>query len=328
MNYKNVSPGIFLCLLIGLAGYFLSQLQFIPLDGMTLAIIVGFTIGNLAKIPHKFKAGISFSNKKILSWAIALLGFSLNYRNLLTLGYTTIFIILLSVVFTIGMSLLLGKILKIERDLSLLIGIGNAVCGSSAIAAAQGVLKTKEENVGIAVGTINLLGTVGIFLLPSLSMVLGNFSDQNKGILIGTTLQAVGQVAAAGFSLNEFIGQTATVVKMGRILLITPLILLLSYSKNGSFQSERKMKIPQIPRYILVFILLSIVNSFGFLDPNLVDLLKKLSKFLLMFAMAGIGLNITIKDLIQGGRSALLIGIFTWSCQIGFCIFLIFLFFL
>lgn len=327
MSDKNVIPGILFCVLIGTAAYFLSHLQFIPLDGVTLSIILGLVIGNVIKIPGSFKAGISFSDKNILTWAIALLGFSLDYRTLLSLGYDTIFIILLSVTFTICTALLLGKIFKVEKDLSLLVGVGNAVCGSSAIVAAQGVVKTKDENVGLSIGVINLLGTVGIFLLPAVAMLLVNFTDQHKGILIGTTLQAVGQVAAAGFSLNDFVGQTATVVKMGRILLITPIVLLLSFKRNSSSgQVKGKLRIPKIPRYIIVFILLSLVNSIGFLNPLLVDVMKKLSKFFLMFAMAGIGLNITVKELVRGGSSALLIGVLTWFFQIGFDICMIIFF--
>jgi uncharacterized integral membrane protein (TIGR00698 family) len=329
MNDKNLIPGISLCIIIGLAAYFLSLLEFIPLDGVTLAILLGLTMGNIVKIPSGYKAGIRFSDKKILSWAIALMGFSLDYGNLLSLGYSTLIIILLTVTFTMGTALFLGRIFKIDRDLSLLLGIGNGICGSSAIAAAQGVLETKEENVGVAVGAINLFGTVGIFILPALSMVLRHFTDQYRGILIGTTLQAVGQVAAAGFSLNDFIGETATIVKMGRILLITPVVLLLSLKKSRrseGTQGQKKVNLPKIPRYIIIFFILSLINSLGFLNPGLVDLMKKISHFFLMFAMAGIGLSITCKELIRGGKSALLIGVMTWFCQIGFSLMLIRLF--
>ncbi len=329
-TFKKVGPGILLCVVVGMAAFGLSRLSFIPLDGVTLAILLGLVAGNLMGSPVVFQGGIKFSEKKVLTWAIALLGLSLDYRTFLSLGLSSLVVVVLSVVFTIGTALVLGRLFKVDRGMSLLIGTGNAVCGCSAIAATQGVIQTRDEYVGVSVATVNLFGTVGIFLIPAVALFLGGFADQEKGVLIGTTLQAVGQVTAAGFSLGEGIGRTATLVKMGRILLLTPLVLFLSVRKNGWAPGGRapdgvspRGRVPMVPGYILVFLLLSFVNSLSILDPGLVGFLNGLSKVLLIVAMAGIGMNITFRELLQGGKSALLVGSLNWAAQIAFCVFLI-----
>ncbi|MBI9104668.1 MAG: putative sulfate exporter family transporter [Spirochaetales bacterium] len=124
-----------------------------------------------------------------------------------------------------------------EPDLSLLISIGNAICGSSVIAAAQSIVKADDEKVGLSIAVINFLGTLGI-LLPALVIGIPFLNDVNSGVLIGNTLQAIGQVSAAGFSIGEETGQIATLEKMGRILRIMPVALGLSLfrKKDGGIK--------------------------------------------------------------------------------------------
>jgi uncharacterized integral membrane protein (TIGR00698 family) len=324
MKLLNILPGLVMCIIIGGISFIVAR--YIPLGSVTISILLGVLTANIVRLPDITKEGVRFAEKKILTWAIALLGLELDYRVLLSLGYSTIVIILAGVIFTIGMGLFWGKILKAGRNLSLLVGIGNAVCGSSAIAAAQGVIKAEEEDVGVSIAVINLLGTVGIFLLPGIFFMWTGFPNAGKGILIGDTLQAVGQVTAAGFSLSDAIGQTATIVKMGRILLLTPLVLILGgIRKRKTGEDIRGEKLPGIPLYILFFILFSVIGSVEMLPALATAAIKLISKLLLTVAMAGIGMKITLHQLIRGGRTALGIGMLTWGCQIAFSLLLIML---
>ncbi len=317
----KILPGLGICITVALISLFTAE--YFIIGGVTIAILAGIIIGNLIKIPARLTSGIKFSEKKLLPVAIALMGFSLNYTILIELGLPVIIMIICGVAFTISFSMFTGRLLGMDRELNLLVGIGNAVCGSSAIAAAQGVIKTKDEYAGISIGIINLLGTLGIFLLPFLALILPGFSDRESGMLIGNTLQAVGQVTAAGFSIGDEPGKIATIVKMGRVLLISPIVLLLNFRKNGKTKSAGK--IPGIPVYILLFILFSIVSSTGIIPARLISILKWISEFSLITAMAATGMNIRFKTLLTSGKKALLTGFITFGGQIVFSTAMIYL---
>lgn len=317
---KRYLPGILLSTLIALTGLFTSEL--IPLGSVTLAILIGIIIRNTIPLSAVFKPGIAYSEKKILAYAIALLGFSLDYRIFTALGFETLIIIFLAVPFTILTALALGKLFGLSRETSLLLGVGNGICGSSAIAAAQTVIQTDKENVGVSVATINLLGAVGIFLLPALCLLFPGLREQQQGILIGNTLQAVGQVSAAGYSVSDSVGETATIVKMGRILLITPVVMILASGRKRGV-AEGKPALVNIPGYLIFFLLFSLINSAGILPPEISSLFAQASKYLLTIAMAGIGLSISTDVLKTGGRKTLLTAVSTWVIQIAFSVLLV-----
>lgn len=317
---KALSSGIILCIIIAAAAVALSHI--VTIGGVAIAIILGIAVRNLFRLPGRLKPGIKFSEKTLLGYAIALMGFNLDYRIISSLGIETLVIILCGVPFTIAVTLLIGRAFGLHKDAALLLGVGNGICGSSAIAAAQGVIQTDEEHVGVTTAATNLFGTLGIFLLPALTLLIPGFLEQQQGILIGNTLQAIGQVSAGGYSLSETIGETAMVVKMGRILLITPVVLLLAAVKRSSSprsQAER----PRIPSYLLLFLLFSLISSLGFIPADFLQILSKASKYLLTIAMAGIGMSISKGVLKQGGTKALVTGSIAWILQIGFSILLI-----
>ena len=222
--------------------------------------------------------------------------------------------------FTISTSLFFGKLFKFKRKFALLLGIGNAVCGSSAIATTEKIIGSEDEEVGLSVAIVNFLGTIGIFLLPFIGTVILHFSKLKTGILIGNTLQAVGQVVAAGFSVSDISGQTATIVKMTRILMLTPLIiiLILAFSKNKKSNTEIKTKKNNIPIFIIGFALFSLIPTFGLLPESIIKIISKISHYSLIIAMAGIGMKITFKSIAKDGKTALIIGSLTFLMQIIF----------
>ena len=311
---KEKIPGVIACVLLAVISIFLAR--YVLIGGVTVAILLGVLIGNLVKLPGAVCSGIIFAEKIILTWAIALMGFGLNYGVLAHVGIPALAVIICGLFLTIGLSKILGHAFGLDRDLALLVGIGNAVCGSSAIAAAQGVIKTKDEHVGVSIGVINLLGTVGIFLLPLLISALPFLNADTSGVLIGNTLQAIGQVTAAGFSMGADVGKTATIVKMGRILMITPIVIMLNLRRNGG--SKEALRLPKIPAYILAFIGFSLVASLGFLPKPAVSAFTNTSEFLLVTAMVGVGMGISFKSLISAGKKALLVGALTSAGQIAF----------
>ena len=250
--------GIILCIAIALISLFLSK--YINIGSVSIAIVLGLIIGNTINPGEIFQEGITYSEKHVLSFAIALLGINLDYKILAELGYTTLLIIIIAMAVTISSSIILGKIFKFDQKLAILLGIGNGVCGSSAIAATKQIIGANEEEVGLSIAIVNFLGTIGIFLLPFIGTVLLGFSEINSGILIGNTLAAVGQVIAAGFSVSEASGQTATIIKMVRILMISPVVFILILTFSRKFLKHGSgIKSNGIPLFIVGFILFSFI---------------------------------------------------------------------
>ncbi len=207
----------------------------------------------------------------------------------------------------------LGKLLGYSSSFSLLMGAGNGICGSSAVAATSSAIGAEESDTGIAISVVNLLGTFGIFVLPAMVALL-RLGEAEGGLLIGGTLQAVGQVVAAGFSINDTVGGVATVVKMGRVLMLGPVVILLTTlvsRRNGDNSGGSPIK---VPLFIIGFFVLSLLASLNVLPA--VDLIKTSGKFLLVLAMAGIGMRIQLQTLYRSGPGALLFGLAVSSTQV------------
>ncbi|HHI81237.1 MAG TPA: putative sulfate exporter family transporter, partial [Planctomycetes bacterium] len=273
-----------------------------------------------------FGSGIQFCEKQLLSVAIALMGVNLDFGIVKELGLSSLALVVAGVAVTITAAMGIGKLLGFDHKFALLLGIGNGVCGSSAIAATEQIIGANEEEVGLSVAIVNGLGTLGIFVLPLVARSLFHFSDLDSGLLVGNTLQAVGQVVAAGFSINEMAGQTATIIKMTRILMLFPLVfvLIFAFAKSGKGQGGKK---PKVPLFILGFILFSLVPTFGLLSAGMTSGIKRASHYLLIVAMAGIGLKITFDSILRDGKAALLTGGLVFLVQIVFSSLVVFVVF-
>ena len=300
---KNI-PGLALTVIIALSAKLISH-YFNALGTVSLAIILGAVIGNIKNLDKKYNQGINFSEKKLLTTAIVLMGFNLKLYELNYMGAKIFAIIIPLMAITICSGILIGRLAGFSPSLSILLGTGNAVCGSSAIAAVAPVTQADEEEIGISISIVNLLGTIGMLLLPILCRQL-DFSDIQSSYLLGGSLQAIGQVAAAGFSLNDHIGETATIIKMLRVIMIGPVVIITAMLSKNKVGKGRKTN--YLPRYILGFFLCSIIASIFHTDTTIIPYLQKTASFLLIIAMAGIGLKIKVKDLLQQGSRALAAG--------------------
>ncbi len=302
---------------IGLFSWWLSP--FFPLLGsVTIAILLGIIVGNIVPNSDNLQREAVFTEKQMLPMAIALLGVELHFATLFELGTLAILIIFGTIIGAIITSLSFGRLLGFSPKASLLMGAGNGICGSSAIAATAIVVEPEESDVGISIGVVNLLGTVGIFLMPVLIGSL-QFSESQGGLLIGGTLQSVGQVVASGYAINEVTGSIALVAKMGRVLMLVPIILgigLFMASMSSSSDHVGTKKSINVPWFIVVFFVLSIFANLNVFSESLVEGIQFVSKFLLIVAMAGIGIRIQLRTIFQSGPKALFLGICIWICQL------------
>ena len=328
-KYKTYTKGLLASIAVAIVATVITE--FISFSTATVAIILGMIVGNqfystFHAEDSEFKSGVKFAEKDLLMFAIALMGINLNFTMLANLGIKTILIIVLGMVFTIFMGLLLGKLFKLNPKLSLMIGIGNGVCGSSAIAATSGVAKVKSNDVGISIALVNLMGTIGIFLAPALATLLG-FSDIQAGVFTGNTLQAVGQAVAAGFSISDEAGHYATVVKMGRVLLLVPLVLILIYiakreSKNSGEEISQTGKMG-VPSFILWFVFFSIIASLGLLPKEIETLISTISGYITLIAMSAIGLMIHFGTIMKTAGTAFKVSSILFALQLVFSALLI-----
>lgn len=297
--------GILLCIALAIISILLSQ--YIFLGAVAVAIILGAIVSNTTTLPTKFNSGIGFSEKKLLALSIALMGINLDFVILGELGVKTIFIVIFSLIATIVFSFYVAKKMSFSKDFTLILGIGNGVCGTAAIAATKDIVKLDQQKSAIAIAIINLLGTIALFTLPLVGVLLG-FSDTEIGIFLGNTLQSVGHVVGAAYGVNETVGQSATIVKMGRILLLTPIIFwLIYYVSKVNTTIEKESKRFEIPGFIIGFILFSIVASIDLLPLIIEQIISMVSKYSLIIAMAAIGLRISFKTLKEHGSKAFIV---------------------
>ena len=318
---KNITPGLLLTSLIAsLSIYFTS---FIPIGSVTIAILIGIFISNtfLNKI-DLFKAGISFSEKYILSLAIILLGLSLDFNVIKSIPINSIIFIPFLVITSLLICYFFGLIFGLSKNLSILIGIGNGICGSSAIAGASKIIDADEDEIGLSITIINAIGALSIFVLPYiLIFFFTSLSDENFGFIIGSTIQAVGQVTAAGFIINDNVGEYATLIKMIRILMLGPTLLLVVLLSN----KNNKVGF-MLPSFIIGFIFMSFLVSFKLIPNNILLILNQVFKITLVIAMAGIGLNISFKSIFKFGPKAFLVGLLSFVFQVVFALIMVSLF--
>jgi uncharacterized integral membrane protein (TIGR00698 family) len=312
-SFREQRAGLIVAFIIGITSWVLAQSM--PRVGeVTIAILLGIFVGNLISDMKPFNPGVLFAERNLLPLATALLGVELQLASLLELGATTIVVILVSVGVSLVVSVQLGKLWGYSRPFQLLMGAGNGICGSSAIAATSSVIHANEQDIGLSISVVNLLGTVGIFLLPSAAQLL-SLNETQAGLLMGGTLPAVGQVIAAGFSIGDYAGGVATAVKMGRVLMLGPMVILIDNLMNRTKGSQQRGPIIQVPYFIVGFFALSIFSSLN-LVPDLIPIIKTIGKFLLVVAMAGIGMRIHLQTLYRAGPSALGFGALIWGSQI------------
>ena len=308
---QGVFPGVLLAVVIAYISNFLHGLIVIdrqkPVSAVIIAIIIGLLYKNLIGKTQVIKAGIDFCLKKVLRLAIILLGLSLSFKAVILTGASSLVIILLCVTVAMVLTTLIGRKLGLKIKMATLIGVGTSICGATAIVAAAPAIKADDDEVAYSVATITIFGILAIFLYPLLGQFM-NLNDSQFGTWAGVAIHETAQVVAAGFSYSEISGKIATVVKLTRTVILAPLVLILPiiFAKD-----ERKNQVDYkkiFPWFVAAFILMAVVRTIGdgLLSNNnnwriFLSYSHSLSKFLIVVAMAGVGLMTSIQQLKQVG---------------------------
>lgn len=315
---KEKGPGLALAAALG-AIAMLAAPHVPRVGAVPLAILLGIAVSAVRAPGARLGKGIGFAEKTVLAAAVVLLGVKLDLGLLSPLGGAAIALVVGVVVVTLLLGAPLARLLGLPGPLGVLLGVGSAICGTSAIAAAAPLVAEDGEQIGLSIAVVNLLGTVGMFIVPAIALAL-SLGEPAGALLVGGSLQAVGHVVAAGFALSDTVGRTATAVKMGRVFLLAPLILALGLLKGRTDRADAtspRRRGGRLPGYLYGFVLLAVLASLGWLPARAVDPLDRLGKVLLAVAMAGVGLRIEVRSLIRRGPRALLAGALLFACQLA-----------
>ncbi len=306
---KTILPGFLLCLALSLAANMLAKWS-LGLSPLLITLLLGIIVGNLFSKKTRNTSGLDLCEKWGLSLSIILLGLNLDLTKIYGIGLTKSFFIFGTVLAAVGLALVGAKLLKLSPKLGLLIGIGSGICGSSAIGSLASFITKDKKELGISLAVINLVGIAGLFFLPLIVHHL-ELNDTQAGLVIGGSLQSIAHVVASGFIMNEDTGEIATLIKMGRVALLAPLLVGFSL-----FQSRKQQGKVKLPNYLYGHLALLILANTLKLPAFILTMGDSLCKFALSLAMAAIGLRIHLGGLVQNSSKAILLGSLVFIAQI------------
>lgn len=327
---KQLYKGVLLCLVIAIPAWFLGQMLEV-VGGPVFAILIGMVIAVFWKAKGSFTPGITFTSKKVLQYAVILLGFGLNLGTVISVGKTSLPVIVATIATSVIVAFILSKVLKIPGKISILVGVGSSICGGSAIAATAPVVEADDEEIAQSISVIFLFNIIAALIFPTLGGLLG-LSNEGFALFAGTAINDTSSVTAAASSWDSMHGSgtavldAATIVKLTRTLAIIPITLVLALWRT---RKERGggVKLGKIfPFFILYFVAASLITTLcnyaidlgifsqaaeGFVT-GLFAFLKKVSKFFIVMAMGAIGLNTDLIKLVKTGGKPILMGFCCW----------------
>lgn len=330
MNFMTKNgKGLLLCLAIAIPSWFLGH-QFPIIGGAVIAILAGMVVALFLKDKGSFEAGIKFTSKKVLQWAVILLGFGMNLTVILKTGKQSLPIIISTIAVALIIAYVLQKVMHIPTKISTLVGVGSSICGGSAIAATAPVIDADDEEVAQAISVIFFFNVLAALIFPTFGKLVGFATSTGEafGIFAGTAVNDTSSVTAAAstwdsmWNLGSATLDTAVTVKLTRTLAIIPITLVLAFlrtknEKNNSGEAGKKVSLKQIfPFFILYFVAASVITTIALslgVSSDVFGPVKTLSKFFIVLAMAAIGLNTDIVKLIKTGGKPLAMGFCCWT---------------
>ncbi|MDO5688673.1 MAG: putative sulfate exporter family transporter [Tissierellia bacterium] len=317
-DLQALLPGFTLAIGVATLAKWLESLLPIPLIGASvIALFIGMFLNMWFHKYKVFRPGLQFTSKRVLKFAIILLGASLSIGTILNVGRLSLTVMLFTLLTCFGGGYIVGNLLGLDWKLSNLISAGTGICGGSAIAAIAPVIEAEDLDIAYAMSATFIFDVAMIILFPIMGSMLG-MSDQAYGLWAGTAVNDTSSVVAAGYAYSEAAGDFATMVKLTRTLSIIPTVLIFSLinahvnrkvATAGGIQHREKPNVLTLfPWFILGFIALAIVNSVGVIPADLSHGAKALSKFLMVAALAAIGLGTSFEEMKSAGLRPMMHG--------------------
>ena len=322
-DFGKTWRGVLFALVIAVPAWLLGK-QFEVVGGPVFAILLGMVLALLvpAEKGEPLAAGIKFTSKKVLQYAVILLGFGLNLAQIAQVGMTSLPIIVSTIATSLVVSFVLCRALNIPGKISTLIGVGSSICGGSAIAATAPVIEADDEEIAQAISVIFLFNVIAALVFPTLGGALG-LTNEGFGLFAGTAVNDTSSVTAAaaawdGMHPGANTLDSATIVKLTRTLAIIPITLALAFWQvrqdrrvGGEAKSTFSLR-RAFPLFIVFFVLASVVTTVFALPAAVTAPIKELSKFFIVMAMAAIGFNTNIVKLVRTGGKPILMGLACW----------------
>ncbi|MBU7218242.1 YeiH family protein [Staphylococcus gallinarum] len=314
INNKSFYLGLLFTLIITVISLLCAQLPLLNNVGaLSIAILIAIAYRHFKGYPETYRSGITFSSKRLLKLAIILYGLKLNINDIIGNGSHLLIIDGGVIIFSIVFILLINRLIKGDRSLTLLLGIGTGICGAAAIAAVAPILKSKEEDTAISIGIIALIGTVfslGYTLIYSLFSI----SPQIYGAWSGVSLHEIAHVILAA----DFSGETALKIgllgKLGRVFLLVPVSIILIIIMKVKDKSTNHAQRIDTPYFLIGFILMAIINTYINIPKEIMNVVNFLTTICLLMAMVALGLNVSLKDLRHRAFKPLIAIIITSIC--------------
>ena len=312
--------GVLFCLIIAIPATLLGK-QIEVVGGPVFAILFGMVLALVFPKNRRepLAAGVTYTSKKILQYAVILLGFGMNLSQILSKGAQSLPIIVATISTSLVAAFVLCRVMNVPSKIATLVGVGSSICGGSAIAATAPVIDADDREIAQAISVIFLFNVIAALVFPTLGGMLG-MTDHGFGLFAGTAVNDTSSVTAAASAWDGIHGsntlEIATIVKLTRTLAIIPTVLIFALigmhvkkKEAAGDQSAVRVNMKSVfPWFILGFLALCGVNSLGFIPASVASVLKDISKFLMVTALAAIGLNTSFSDMRRAGLKPMLHG--------------------
>ena len=318
MNWlRQNSLGILFTFIIALIANWLGRL-FPIIGGAVFGILIGIIINNFIGKPKFVEKGVTFTSKKVLQWAIIVLGGGLSLTQVWKTGLSSFSVMIFTLCAAFITAYGLGKLMGISNNLKTLIGVGTAICGGSAIAAISPIIEADDMDIAYAISTIFLFNVIAVLIFPPLGHLLG-LSDRAFGLWAGTAINDTSSVVAAGYAYSNAAGAYATIVKLTRTTMIIPISLIFSfvmvYKKKKAAKEDSKVNYSFkkiFPWFIIWFLVASLLNTLGVFPSYSIQYINIIGKFMIVMALTAIGLNSNFKKMLKTGVRPMILGVMVW----------------
>ena len=325
---KEYLHGILIILLFALAAFYIGDFEVVKsmsFSPMIVGIVLGMIYANTlrAALPVSFTPGIQFCSKRILRLGIILYGFRLTLQDVTEVGIPAIIVDALMVTITICGGVMVGKWLKMDKEISLLTSVGAGICGAAAVLGAESALRVKPYKTAVAVSTVVIFGTISMFLYPVLYRNgVFSISPELMGIFTGASVHEVAHVVGAGNAMGESVGSVAIIVKMIRVMMLVPVLLIISYTiARKASGSDTPGKI-NTPWFAILFLAVIVLNSFIPLSDSVRNGINTFDTFLLTMAMTALGAETSFDKFKKAGSKPFVLALilFCWLIVGGYFI--------
>lgn len=323
---KSFLHGVLIILLFALAAFYIGDFEVIKslsFSPMIVGIVLGMIYANTLRsnLPSEFSAGIQFCSKRILRIGIILYGFRLTLQDVTQVGVPAIIVDAIMVTCTILGGIAVGKLMKLDREISILTSVGAGICGAAAVLGAESTLKVKPYKTAVAVSTVVIFGTISMFLYPVLYRNgIFELPPEIMGIFTGSSVHEVAHVVGAGNAMGESVGSVAIIVKMIRVMMLVPVLLIISYTVARKANAD-KGKI-NTPWFAILFLVVIVLNSLISLPTDVIANINTFDTFLLTMAMTALGAETSFDKFKKAGFKPFVLALilFGWLIIGGYSI--------